>query len=114
MVEFVVPYGSDFPFFLREGSSVDPVTGAQTPLDGSATITYRVQTASYVDLVGYVWPETMAYLAGSQGEFIGILRDTLPWSVDQTYRLIVDADAGPDQHRVWDIPVRVVKPQKLP
>ena len=113
MLEFVVPYGSDFPFFLRQGSAVDPMTGLSTVLDATATITYRVQTASYIDLADYPWPETMDYLTGSQGDFIGILRDTLPWSVDQTYRLIVEADAGPDQRRIWDIPVRVVKPQKV-
>jgi hypothetical protein len=113
MLEFVVPYGSDFPFFLRQGLTLDLATGATTPLDGSATIAYRVQTAEAVDLPDYAWPETMDYIAGSDGDFIGVLRDTLPWTVNQTYRLIVEADAGPDQRRVWEIPVRVVKPQKV-
>jgi hypothetical protein len=55
----------------------------------------------------------MDYLSGSQGDFIGVLRDTIPWTPEQTYHLIVEADAGPDQHRIWDIAVRVVKPHKI-
>jgi hypothetical protein len=113
MQEFVVPYGSDFPFFLRQGSSLDHTTGETTPLDQTATITYRVQTSDYADVVGYPWPETMDYLSGSQGDFIGVLRDSIPWTPEQTYRLIVEADAGPDQRRIWDIAVRVVKPSKV-
>jgi hypothetical protein len=78
-------------------------TGVRTYLDATATVTFRVQTPDHVDVPGYVWPETMQYVVGSQGTFLGVLRDTIPWDADQIYRLVATVDAGPEQRRVWDM-----------
>jgi len=105
MAAFDVPYGGDFAFYLSDATAINVANGERVVLATSAVVTYRVQTPDYVDLAGYTWPEAMSYLG--PGEYLGVLRDTLPWTPNRTYRLIVTADAGPDQHRIWDIPVHV-------
>lgn len=104
--------GSDNAVWLRGASSINLATGVRHFLDGTATVTFRVQTPDYVDLPGYVWPEPMSYIAGSQGDFLGVLRDSIPWVAEQTYRLIAIAEAGPDQKRTWDLPLRTMVSQE--
>lgn len=103
---------SDNVVWLRGASSINLATGVRSFLTGTATVTFRVQTADHVDLAGTVWPEAMQYIAGSQGDFLGVLRDTLTWDADQTYRLIATVEAGPDQKRTWDLPLRTLVSQE--
>ena len=98
---------SDNAVWFTGAATVSLQTGVRSFLDGTASVTFRVQTADHVDVPGYVWPEAMSYIAGSQGTFLGVLRDTIPWVADQTYRLVATVDAGADQRRVWDMTLRV-------
>ena len=102
---------SDNVVWLRGAQTTVLLTGEQTYLTASATVQFRVQTPDHVDLPGYVWPESMQYVAGSQGDFLGVLRDTIPWEADQMYRLVATVDAGNDQRRVWEMTLRVVVSQ---
>lgn len=80
-------------------------TGEDVYLDAGATVTFRVQSMSYVDVTGETWPVTMSYIAGSQGDFIGVLRDTVVLDAGLEYRFVGQVDNGVDQHGSWDIPL---------
>jgi hypothetical protein len=103
---------SDNAVWLRGAATINFLTGEHVFLDGVAIVTFRVQTADHVDLPGTIWPETMQYIDGSDGDFLGVLRDTLTWEPDQTYRLVATVEAGPDQKRTWDMPLRTVVSQE--
>jgi hypothetical protein len=103
---------SDNAVWLRGASTINLTTGERAFLAGSASVTFRVQTADHVDVPGATWPATMQYIAESQGDFLGVLSDTLTWAPDQTYRLIATVEAGPDQKRTWDMPLRTLVSQE--
>jgi hypothetical protein len=103
---------ADNAIWLRGVSTINFTTGERAFLTGLAIVTFRVQTADHIDLPGTTWPEAMHYIAGSQGDFLGVLSDTLTWEPDQTYRLIATVEAGPDQKRTWDMPLRTLVSQE--
>lgn len=102
---------SDNTLWLRGAQTTNLLTGERSFLNASASVTFRVQTADHVDLPDYTWPESMQYIADSPGDFLGVLRDDIPWSADQTYRLVAIVDAGNNQRRTWDMPLRVIVSQ---
>jgi hypothetical protein len=77
------------------------VTLAQVYLDGTATVTYRVQDEAGVDVTGDTWPQTAVYVTGSQGKFVVLLRDTLAFTPHVECNCVITVDAGGDAHRVW-------------
>jgi hypothetical protein len=103
---------ADNAIWLRGASTINLTTGVREFLTELAIVTFRVQTADHVDLAGTTWPEDMHYIVGSQGDFLGVLSDTLLWEADQTYRLIATVEAGPDQKRTWDMPLRTLVSQE--
>jgi hypothetical protein len=103
---------SDNAVWLRGASTINLTTGERAFLAGFAIVTFRVQTADHIDVPGTIWPEDMHYIPDSQGDFLGVLSDTLTWEPDQTYRLIATVEAGPDQKRTWDMPLRTLVSQE--
>ena len=91
--------------WLRGAQTTQLTTGAQVFLESAATVTFRVQTQTYEDVPGQLWPAQMTYVSGSQGDFIGVLRNEVLLEPATEYRFIATVDAGPDQHGTWDIPL---------
>ena len=94
---------------LTGARAVSLATGVSTYLTGAASVTFRVQTETYVDVPGETWPLSMTYIAGSDGNFIGVLRNEVVLSVGAQYRFIGVVDAGNNQFGTWDIPLPVLR-----
>jgi len=99
---------NDHAVRLTGASALNLATGLASALTGTALVQFRVQDADYVDVVGETWPQTMMYIAGSLGDFIGVLRNEVVLQVGATYHFIATVDAGPDQYAEWDIPLPVL------
>lgn len=97
--------GNDNVVRLTGARAVNLSDGASTFLDGTATVTFRLQTPDQVDVAGETWPVTMEYILGSDGDFLGILRDTLALTPGTLYTFVGTADHGVDQHGAWRIVV---------
>ena len=82
-------------------------TGEDVFLDGGATVTFRIQTEAHVDVTGETWPVALSYL-GSDGNFIGVLRNEVVLEPNDLYRFVGTADFGVDMRATWDIPVQAL------
>jgi hypothetical protein len=100
--------GSDNVIRLTNARAISLATGLATALTAGAAVTFRVQTEAYVDVPGETWPQTMTYIAGSTGDFLGVLRNEVALAAGATYRLIGTVTGGTDQYGTWDIPLRVL------
>ena len=100
--------GNDLVVRLVGAQAVNLSTGVATYLTGAATVQFRIQTAAYVDVAGETWPQAMSYIAGSEGNFLGVVRNDVALQAGVAYRFIATVDAGPDQHGTWDIPLPVL------
>ena len=83
-------------------------TGEDVFLDAGAVVQFRIQTTDHVDVAGETWPQTMSYIAGSEGDFIGVLRRSVVIETDTTYLFIGTADYGVDSHAHWEDPLLVI------
>jgi len=79
-------------------STVD-TSGQTIYLDGTATVEVTLTDLQGVALAGETWPLPLDYITGSQGDFQGVIRDTvvLP-SPGSTVRALLVIDNGIDQH----------------
>lgn len=59
-----------------------------------ATITVTIKDANGVDVAGEPWPQTMTYLAGSDGNYVLGLTRNLDFSNGAKYTAFIDADAS--------------------
>jgi hypothetical protein len=99
--------GNDNVVRLTGAQAIALTTGLATPLGAGAVITFRIQTLDGVDVPGETWPVAMGYLPGSDGDFIGVLRDTVTLDPWQEYLFVATADNGSDQHGTWSIRLMV-------
>lgn len=95
--------GNDNVVRLTNARAISLATGLATTLTAGATVTFRVQTAAYVDVAGDTWPQAMTYIAGSDGDFLGVLRNEVVLVPGTRYRFIGTALGGTDQFGYWDL-----------
>ena len=102
--------GNDNVVRLTGAKAVLLSTGVSQFLGASATVQFRLQTRDGVDVAGDSWAQTMTYIVGSEGNFLGVLRDTVLLEPDEEYWFIGTVDAGMDQKGSWDpIPLRTYR-----
>lgn len=101
--------GSDHVVRLTGASTTVMTTGETTYLNAGATVTFRVQTLEHVDVDGEAWPVQMTYIEGSDGDFIGVLRDTVDLDDQVEYRFLGTVENGLDQRGTWELPLLVVR-----
>ncbi|TPI13865.1 hypothetical protein [Mesorhizobium sp. B4-1-1] len=84
------------------------VVGLKSAVDGEfiadADVTVTVKDAEGAAVAGQAWPLTLASIDGTdpEGNYRGILKDTLQLTAGQTYYAHVDADAGQDRIGHWE------------
>lgn len=73
----------------------------------SAAVTVRlIDTATEAEITGQTWPYTLAYVAASDGEYLGTLSKDVVVTKGQRLTLQVTAVSGGVQG-YWDVPVLV-------
>lgn len=85
-------------------SLTDQVSGDPA---NSATVTVTLKDAAGVDIVGLSWPQTLAYVAGSSGDYRLVLPAALTLTPETKVTAIIDVDDGPDRDAHWEIPLAV-------
>jgi len=82
------------------------VVGLKSAIEGEfiadATVRVTVKDADGAEVSGQTWPTDMAYVATSNGNYRGILKDTLDLTAGTLYVAHVDADAGDDRIGHWE------------
>jgi hypothetical protein len=70
--------------------------------DADVTVTVKDAAGTAVD--GQTWPLTLASIDGTEpeGNYRGILKNTLELTAGETYYAHVDADAGADRIGHWE------------
>lgn len=67
-----------------------------------ATVTVTVKDEAGAEVAGQSWPETMAYVASSDGLYRGIIEDDVELTAGTTYVAHVEVDAGVDRVGHWE------------
>lgn len=74
------------------------INGLKSEIEGQflniATITVTIKDANGVDVAGEPWPQTMAYLPGSDGNYVLGLSRVLDFTNGAKYTAYIDADAS--------------------
>jgi hypothetical protein len=84
------------------------VVGLKSEVEGEfiadADVEVTVKDADGEDVAGQTWPLTLASIDGTdpEGNYRGILKDTLELTAGQTYYANVDANAGADRIGHWE------------
>lgn len=74
-------------------------TGAIVYLESSATVQCTLTDSAGVALGGETWPIDLQYVAGSQGTFQGVIRDSVALPpAGQVVLATLTIDNGADQH----------------
>ena len=89
--------------------TVNLTTGLEEYLTGAATVTVTVLDSAGVAVTGETWPLALTYIAGSQGGFLGVLRNELAWTAGDLCTAVVVVDAGADQHGEFTLPLQVLQ-----
>lgn len=66
-----------------------------------ATVTVTLTDASGVEVSGQSWPTSLAYVAGSKGDYQGIFTDSLAVKPKTEYTATFEAD-GDGYHGEWE------------
>lgn len=75
--------------------------------DQGATVTVRITDMADVDVDvngAPAWPITMAYVAGTDAEYTGVIDKLVALVVDTQYKVKITAVSG-SYNAFWDIPV---------
>lgn len=70
-------------------------------------ITVTVKDSAGVELTGETWPQTMTYVAGSNGDYVLGLSHLLNLTRGQRYTAFIDADASDtsaERYGHWEFP----------
>lgn len=101
---------NDMILRLSGAYTLDQTTGLPVYLTASATVGVTVlDAATEEEIDPETWPLALSYIAGSRGDFLGVLRDTLEVEAGQALIGRVTADNGDDQHMERDIEIQVVR-----
>ena len=110
--------GADFLVY-----AADPATGAglwslslttlqQVYWDDTATVTYHVEDAAGVPLLGETWPQVATYVEDSDGQFTVLLRSSIAFVPHVECTLVIDAQNGPDAKRQFREPLHPRPPEE--
>lgn len=100
---------TDDRLLLTGLSTINLSTGAASYLSGSATVTATVlDHMTQVAVAGETFPITLTYITASNGDFHGVLRDTLTLAEGQRIDVRVTIDNGTDQRRTLVLPCVVI------
>lgn len=77
-------------------------TGLPVYLDASVTAELTLLDSAGDEVGGETWPVPFTYIAGSQGDFLAILRDVLEVTPQEEITAHVTFDNGTDQLGSWD------------
>jgi hypothetical protein len=101
--------GNDNLIRLTGAYTIDQDTDQPAYLTDSATVGVTlIDLLTDDDVVGETWPVSLTYVAGSQGDFVGVLRDGITVSPGQALIARVTIDNGTDQYGQIDVDVQVV------
>ena len=89
---------------LRLNGAQDAKTAAFL---NAATVTARLVDRLGVDIVGQTWPLTLDFVAGSNGDYCGVLNDTLVQVIGATERAQVTFNGGVGLRAFWETPCTV-------
>ena len=73
----------------------------------AAMVTARLVDGLGVDIVGQTWPLTLDFVAGSNGDYCGVLNDTLVQVIGAIERAQVTFDGGVGLKAFWETPCTV-------
>lgn len=73
----------------------------------NATITAVVKDKDGAQVAGQSWPLTLAYVAASDGDYRGVLEDTLAVEIGDSLMAEVTIDGGSGRKAFWRMPVKV-------
>lgn len=94
---------------LTGAYTIDQDTDQPVYLTSDATIGVTlIDLLTDDDIAGETWPVSLSYVAGSQGDFVGVLRDGITVSPGQALIARVTIDNGADQYGQIDVDVQVV------
>lgn len=94
--------------FYVANTNIIEVTGLKSAIEdefiADADVTVTVKDAEGTNVSGQTWPLTLASIDGTdpEGNYRGILKDTLDLTAGTTYYAHVDADAGSDRIGHWE------------
>ncbi len=72
----------------------------------NATVTCTIVDSAGSPVAGQTWPLAVVYQAGSNGQYVGVIEDTLTLSETTSYIAKVDADGGSGLKGHWEIPLK--------
>jgi hypothetical protein len=71
----------------------------------TATVTVTLVDEQGAAVSGETWPLSLAFVAGSDGNYRATLKDTLSITADKKYKAKITADGGVGLRAYWEIPV---------
>lgn len=100
-----------------ENTNTILLTGLKDELDevfiNDANVTVTVKDSTGAEVAGQVWPATMDYLSGSDGDYALGLTHTLSFAADQSYTAFIDADGsvsgGVERFGHWEMKFKARK-----
>lgn len=72
----------------------------------TATVTATLEDESGAEVSGETWPITLSYVSASDGNYQGVLKDTLSLSTVKEYTAKITADDGANKKGYWEFPLR--------
>jgi hypothetical protein len=57
------------------------------------------------EVAGQPWPQTLEYVAASDGDYRAVLDDALALGNQQRYEAVIDLDAGSGKKANWRVPL---------
>jgi hypothetical protein len=70
-------------------------------LNGLTTVKATLIDDDGFDVLGETWPATLAYVSGSDGDYMMTLDTDLELVVDAKYHAVIDVDGGPGLKAHW-------------
>lgn len=88
---------TDNLMWIEGAYAVDLTTGLRSFLNEDATVEITLLDADGEELTGETWPLAFTYIAGSEGVFLGVARDSLVWAPGDHPQGRLVLDNGTDQ-----------------
>lgn len=67
-----------------------------------ADVTVTIKDTDGTEVTGASWPVTMDNVAGSDGDYRGVVVDGLGFTAGARYIAFIEVDAGPDRIGHWE------------
>lgn len=91
-----------------DNTNVLQLDGLQDAIDSSyindADVTFSLVDKDAAELDGQTWPADMDYVATSNGNYRGFIENDVELVAGQTYRAIIEVDAGTNRIGHYEFP----------